>query len=463
MSFATNKILLLFFCGLFFNSIAQKEFHTFTKSDGLTSSNILITKVDHKGIIWAGTNSGINAFTGEEWVPIKSISDSKGNKNNIGRVFRFFEAINGDFWVVSEKGLFVFNGEYWTYFNDTENDGFHVTDIFEDRRGWIWVIMEKTSSLKDIGDIGFSLVDGIIQMYNGQRWHKFPSKIGGSAAVTIGDPMEYFTSHIQDVKGNIWVTNLDGLYKFDGKQWEEFNEEQLPSDICYKVIETSEKEIWVATKYGIAKLVGDDWVKFEKNRGLKGNQINNLFEDEEKRIWTTTRKDNRFSSICVYNNGKWKPFFKDKVKIKGAKSQLIDFDNQLIVFSKKGIFFYEEKKWNSLDEKYNIIDDNFANLTVLKNSSLCFSGEKGLYSLVSDSLQLLLSPEKTWKVTSIFESSKGEIWVGTEKKGVYVISSNEAIKYTVDNGLNDNFIKEIFEDKQRNIWIVTKSGISKFL
>lgn len=462
MSFATNKILLLFFCGLFFNSIAQNEFHTYTKSDGLTSSNILITKVDHKGIIWAGTNSGINAFTGDEWVPIKSISDNKGYNKNMGRVFMFFEAINGDLWVISEKGVFIYNRKYWTYFEDNENEGFFVADIFEDRRGWIWIMLEKSRSLKDISDIGFSLVEGIIQMYDGQQWHKFPGKIGGSAAVVIGDPLDYFTSHMQDEKGNIWITSLDGLYKFNGKQWEEFNEEQLPSDICYKVIETSENEIWVATKYGIAKQVGDGWVKFEKNRGIKGNLINNIFEDEKKRIWATAQKDNRFNSVCVYENGSWKPFFKDKIKIKGNITRFIDFDSKVIIFSKKGIFFYEEKKWNSLNKKYKVADDNFANLIIAKNKSLWFSGERGLYNLVADSLHLIHSPMKNWKVTSVLESSNGAIWVGTQKNGVYVIVGAETKHYTVGNGLNDNYIKQIFEDKQKNIWIVTKSGISKF-
>ena len=108
---------------MFFVSVnAQNEFTTYTKSDGLTSSNIFITKVDHKGIIWAGTNSGINAFTGNEWIPIKSITDNTGKKRNLGRVSEIFEAINGELWVVTEKGLFIYNGSYWTYFNDAEND-----------------------------------------------------------------------------------------------------------------------------------------------------------------------------------------------------------------------------------------------------------------------------------------------------------------------------------------------------
>ncbi len=462
MSFATNKILLFFFCFIFVSSIAQNEFVTYTKSTGLTSSNILSTKVDHKGIIWAATSSGINAFTGDSWVPIRSIADKKGKNNTLGRVNQIFEALNGELWVITEKGLFIYNGKYWTFFYDGDNDGFSVTDIFEDRRGWIWVTLEKGRSLKDISDVGFALTEGKIQVFNGFLWIKFPGDIGGSAAVPIGDPLEYFTSHMQDTQGNIWFTNLDGLYKFDGEKWVEFNEEQLPSDICNKVIELSNNEIWVATKYGVAKQVGDSWIKYEKNRGIKGNNSYNLFEDVEHRLWTFANKDKRFNSLVVYENDKWKPFFKDNIKTKGNINRLIDLGDQLVAFSKKGLSIYNGKNWKSLTNEYKIEDDNFDNLTVAKNKSLWFSGQEGLYNLTYDTLRTVFQPEKNWKVTSIFENIDGDIWIGTDKNGIFVITNSEIQQYTVDNGLNDNQIKEIFEDKQRNIWVVTRGGISRF-
>lgn len=421
MSFATNKILLLFFCVLSVNSIAQNEFHSFTKSDGLTSSNILTTKVDYRGIIWAATYSGINAFTGGEWIQIKSITDHNGNKTNLGRVIKIFETLVGELWIVTEKGLFIYNGNYWTLFYDSNNDGFIVADIFEDRRGWIWVMLEKERSLKDISDIGFAFVEGKIQMFDGKYWNTFPDEIGGSAAVAIGDPMKYFTSHLQDEQGNIWITNLDGLYKFDGKNWISFNKEQLPSDICNEVIETSDKTIWVATRHGIAKQAGNKWIKYDKNRGIKENNVSDLFEDSNHRLWATVKKDNRFSSLCVYKNNSWKPYFKDNIKVKGNINQLFYFDNNLIASSKKGISFYDGKSWTDIVKKYGIIDDDFNNFTITKIKNLWFAGQRNLYKLNQDSLQVVCSNEKNWKVTTIFESSKGEIWVGTEKNGVFLV------------------------------------------
>ncbi|MBL6944701.1 MAG: hypothetical protein ISR56_10105, partial [Bacteroidales bacterium] len=244
--------------------------------------------------------------------------------------------------------------------------------------------------------------------------------------------------------------------------WVEFNEEELPSDKCYKVLETSNNEIWVATQYGIAKQNGGEWIKYDKLKGLKGNLIYDLLEDQEQRLWAITRKDSRFKSLCVFENGKWKAYFKDNIKIKGNIIRLSDFEDQLIAFSKKGVSAYDGKNWINLVKKFDIEDDDFICLTPAKNKSLWFAAQKGLYNLNDEGIKIAYSPEQGWRVTSIFDSANGKIWVGTEKNGAYLISGAESKNYTSESGLNDNHIIEIFEDKQMNIWVVTKTGISRF-
>ncbi len=460
MSFATSKILPFLLCLFVYNSFAQNELQTFTKGNGLVSSTILVTKVDSRGIVWLGTPSGISAFTSGSWVPVKSISDNNGYNQNIGRVTNIFETRKGEIWIASDKGIFIFNGKHWTYFNDNENEDFVISDIFEDRSDRIWVIYEKKKSLKDIGDLGFSLVEGVIQMYNGFQWIKFPGEIGGSAAVSIGEADNYFTSHIQDTEGNIWVTNLDGTYKFDGKKWTEYEKEQLPSDICNKVIESSKKEIWVATKYGVARNNGDEWIVYEKPRGLNGNVIVNIFEDNEARIWVATKKDHRFKYLCVFDDGKWKAFSRDQLKLKGEVVRILDFEDQVVAFSKRGITSFNGKKWTNLVNKYSIKDDNFAELLLARDKTIWFTGRNGLYQLSEDGLEKMYSPENGWKVTTNYESKKGKMLVGTEKQGIFIIDGKTITHYNEDNGLPDNYIKKTFEDKENNIWIVTKGGIS---
>ncbi len=461
MSFATSKVLSLLLLMFWLSATSQYEVVTYTRSNGLSSNSILVTKVDSKGIIWFGTSNGISAYTSDSLIPVKSISDNKGYQKNIGRVNEIYEATNGEIWIVSEKGIFIFNGKHWTHFNDTENDGFHIVDVFEDRRGWIWLTYEKHQSLKDVGNFGFSLVEGIVQMYNGFQWIKFPNDIGGTAAITIGDPVQYFTSLMQDEQGNIWFTNLDGTYKFDEPEWVKYDKEILPSDICNKVIETKKHEIWIATKYGVSFKKDSTWVNTENIRGIKGNAVVDLFEDRLGRVWLTTEKDNRFKFLCLFDNGKWTAYSKDHIKLKAEINKLVDYNGNVLAFSKKGISVFDEKKWTNLISKNKIDDNNFSNLIESRNKSIWFAGREGLYKLSDEGIEIAYKPEDSWKVTQIFENKDGDIWVATEKQGAFLINETDSVIYNTDNGLSDNYIKEIFEDKKDNIWIVSKSGISK--
>lgn len=460
MSFATNKILLLFFCALFIYSNAQNEFKTFTKSDGLTSSNISFTHIDTQGVIWAATNSGVNAFTGKKWVPIKSITDSRGRSKTLGKVLKILETVKGELWIATEKGLFHFNRQYWTYYSDHDNSDFFVKHIFEDDKGIIWVMLEKNTGIKDIGDIGFSVVEGRMQMFNKSQWFDFPGMIGGTAAVVVGEPKDYFTSMIQDKKGNIWVTSLDGLYIYDRREWIEFNEEDLPSDKCYKVIETWDNKIWVATSGGIARQENGEWINYENIKGIKGNLTYDLYEDSQNRLWAFTKKDHKFKALCFYEDGKWQTCFSNDIQLKGEVSRLIEFNNKLLAFSTKGLSLFNDGKWSNLDNIYNLDEDNFSVITKANDNSVWFTTQNGLYH-IDDNLEKVFSATSKWKVTSLFESSNGEIWVGTERKGAYMINDMGNKHYTTDNGLKDNHINEIFEDKNKNIWVVTRNGISQ--
>ncbi len=71
------------------------------------------------------------------------------------------------------------------------------------------------------------------------------------------------------------------------------------------------------------------------------------------------------------------------------------------------------------------------------------------------------------RASIIFEDIEGKIWIGTQGDGIkrYVPESDEFIHYRHKIGDNttikDNFVNEIFEDKQQNLWIGTKSGLCR--
>lgn len=220
------RIFLILFCYCIQDVQGQNKLVTYTKSDGLTSMQIICNLVDSKGIVWFGTVNGLNAYTGRDWVPIKHIEDNKtGNLKPVGNVETIFEDMNRNIWVSSDKGIFFYNRNYWTFYQPEDNNKYVATKFIQDRSGAVWVTMEYFQDLSD--EMGFSMVSGKLLLYRDHRWYHFNSDLAGTVTIKTKETPTYFTKVFQDRLGNMWFSTLEGVYKFDGVDWEDFKEDEL--------------------------------------------------------------------------------------------------------------------------------------------------------------------------------------------------------------------------------------------
>lgn len=68
----------------------------------------------------------------------------------------------------------------------------------------------------------------------------------------------------------------------------------------------------------------------------------------------------------------------------------------------------------------------------------------------------------TSSIRSIFQDSKGNYWFGSIQEGVAVYNGKSFTYYTNQDGLTDNQILHIQEDKEGVIWFETQKGVSSF-
>ncbi len=85
----------------------------------------------------------------------------------------------------------------------------------------------------------------------------------------------------------------------------------------------------------------------------------------------------------------------------------------------------------------------------------------------TDKPELVLSSKTdTLKFTSgiraIFQDSKGNYWFGSLKEGVAVYNGKSFEYFTIYDGLTDNQIHSIQEDKEGIIWFNTQTGVSSY-
>lgn len=444
-----------------FYSNAYSQIKNITKNDGLTSLVITCTYVDSKGIVWMGTLDGLNAYTGSHWYAITSIEDSKtGKQETLGRIETIFEDSKGRIWVSVMDKIFLYSSNYWTVFAETEIEEYVAKDFFEDSRGWIWVMLEHFKDFSGIPEIRFSLLGGTIQMFNGINWYKFEEDIAGTAAYSGQGFPRYFTNMLQDNEGNIWLGSLKGVYKFDGIKWVHYDEKNLVSEKVLKLLIDKKGTVWAATEYGISYQLGDEWIDLNKKRGLAGTTVYNLELDPKGRIWAFTRNNLRFSGISMIEEGKCIPYDKHQTGLKGTIEQLIWNNGEIIAFSDDGVSLFDQQGlWKQFNKKEGLNESVFSKIVQDDVGEIWLASHKTLYKYNDGNWMPLKEPED-WVVLCMMVDKTGAVWIGTDKKGLFKYQEGNWSSYSIENGLIDNEIEEIFEDKKGNIWAITKKGIS---
>ena len=81
---------------------------------------------------------------------------------------------------------------------------------------------------------------------------------------------------------------------------------------------------------------------------------------------------------------------------------------------------------------------------------------------ISCNKQSALRLKYTTGVRSILEDSKGNIWFGSYSEGVCLLHDGKLRYFTTKNGLSDNQVRNIYEDRNGLIWFECGRGLSTY-
>jgi ligand-binding sensor domain-containing protein/signal transduction histidine kinase len=434
-------------------------------TNSISHPNVLSVYEDKNGIVWAGTEGGglnkFNPSTGN----ITHFKNDSLKKNSLSNniIYTIKELEPGKLWIATEIGVNIFdiNSETFEYIlNDPRNSkslsNNTVRSLFKDRGGVIWVGTDggginKSDSHRKKFDLYQSDVDTKFSLSN-------------NSVFAIEE----------DVNGNIWMgTTGGGLNKFDpqSKKFTSFmpNSSDPSSISAPKILSLSigpSKNLWIGTdRGGLCMLPAKDlnnskpnffkYYSSPKPNSLKSNVIYSLLEDHSGVVWAGTwaRGIHKIVFDKVLSNGQ--PDYQNPT-ITNFRNDPKDSTSvaQDIAFA-----MYEDKQgtlWigtagNGLD-KHTLVTKEIDGKTYEKDVFTHYtSNPNDLTSLSNDN------------VSSIYESSAGDLWIGTSiglnkmnrQKGTFKV-------YSTKDGLPNNVIYGILEDKQGNLWLSTLGGLSKF-
>ncbi|NJN78875.1 MAG: T9SS type A sorting domain-containing protein [Saprospiraceae bacterium] len=215
------------------------------------------------GNIWLATASGVWRWDGAMWSnysPLSSINRIAWNANT------------QTLWGATVNGLIKIEGTNITTFNTANSP---LTD------NYIRSIALDNNGILHVSTTG---TQGDVFRYDGTTWTNLST---GATAPQFAISTIHF-----DKNNTLWAGSwYGGIYKFNGFNWENWNEtnSDLPHDNIWNLTSDGNGKIYIATDGGAAAFDGTNWnVWTTLNSGLGGDIVRSLVLDATEKLWFAT-------------------------------------------------------------------------------------------------------------------------------------------------------------------------------
>ncbi len=465
-----NKILLFFLISLPWLAQAQKSdwnFINFSSKDGVSSNTINAIIKDRLGYMWYATEDGLNRFDGISFSVYRhNAADTSSIKAN--QILALYEDPSGNLWIGSNRGLSLYDRKQDAFHNYEVTKGSAARSICSDGAGGLWIGsysglfefnpstgISKCYTSKN-GTNGHLISNTITCVFQDSRHRKWAgTDLGLQLYQPATDNFRLFAktnsdssisdnsikSIAEDKQGNLLVGTSDGGLNIllpDGNSFKSFKSidnqpNTLSSNRIYSIAQESNGKIWLGTENGLnifdpktasVQRVNED-VRYRY--GLKGKSVRCIYIDKNGIYWIGTYQ----SGINKYDRNL--TFFNL------IQSSQLD---PMGLSAPKVTSFAEAESGNL----YIGTDGGGLNL---------YNPNSGLFQHIS----IDASSSKPLSVMAL-EPVGNELWIGTYMRGIYVLNTKSgAIKhYTKEDGNSGLSSDDIFcikKDKTGNIWIGT--------
>ena len=470
------------------NKYNTRNFEVFKRERGnpnsiTTGQNVNALYTDRSGQLWIGTHRGLNRYIQESNSFQRYVNDPKVKTSlSYNTVRAIFQDSKGRMWIGTDSGLNVLvKPDRFIRFMPQANGKpglahYLIKSIVEDQYGAMWI----------------GTLQGLTRMMEGKNGWTFKSYFhnknnpeslaDNDVAVVYEDPMKrlwvgthnygldlfdqqkqsfkHFTaskgkpnsinSNVirkikMDRKGKLWISTLNGINIYD-PETENFsalnhNPEDptsLNQNSIYDIQQDVDGSMWIGTFYGGINFYHSNATPFKgykstlgKN-GLSSNVVSAMIEDQAHNLWIGTEAE----GLNYYNRstGKFTSFKHDPENPASLSSNLV----KDISIGKDG------KVWIGTYE---------GGLDLYQPGSNLFKH----YRPDSTDSKALNSN----RVVCLLRDHNGKLWIGTRAHGVFLYNEqeNNFSAFHPPMFANDlKFIRYLFEDAKKQIWIATNSG-----
>jgi signal transduction histidine kinase/ligand-binding sensor domain-containing protein len=451
-------------------------YENWQNGQGLPQNSVLSIAQTANGYLWLGTEEGLVRFDGLHF----TVFDVRTAGLRSETVTAVLADDPQDLWIGTNGGglSHLHEGKFTTYTTREGLSNNSILCLFRDRRGVLWIGTDggglasfhqgqfRTYTKADglPNNVVFSISQGAGGLWIGTDSGLIEFSAGRFRKTGLVE--QFASKHIRvthvDRQGNLWIgTNGDGLYRvsFPGSIVRFTTAEGLGSNSLYSIYEDRLGTLWLGTAGGgLDRYVNGTITGLDRAANQKGSDVWSILEDKEGNLWTGTGG----GGLNCFKNRSFTTLSKaDGLTASEMLSIMEDNEGSLWIGSNQGLMRWREGRVTTYTQRDGLPDDLVLSLSKGADGGLWIGTRRGLAQWKNSRITSIGAKDGYERagepVVCTLVDHLGNLWLGT-RGGLTRFDGQKFYTYTTHDGLSNNFVLSIYEDKQGVLWVGTQGG-----
>jgi diguanylate cyclase (GGDEF)-like protein len=275
-----------------------------------------------------------------------------------------------------------------------------------------------------------------------------------------GLPQNSVMSIMQSRDGYLWLGTEEGLVRFDGVQFTVFDPSNTQFMIHPRVrtaYQDRHGDIWIGTLGGGISRLRDGVGAPGPDEGLARDQIYFFQEDKQGDLWAGTGQ-----GLHRLHAGKWEIFSSE-----GLSADVVcyweDADGTMWLGTESGLVHFQNGRLTTFGKRDGLRSSSVHAVVRDRAGTLWVGTEGGLARMIGNRFQMVRggnganAAPAARVIYSLLEDRDGNLWIASGG-GLSRYRDGRFEHLTTQNGLPDEIVLTLFEDREGILWAGLNSG-----
>jgi len=263
-----------------------------------------------------------------------------------------------------------------------------------------------------------------------------------------------------DSENNLWLgTDGQGLYQIRKQFIQVYSKEQgLVDRNVYPIYQEPSGAIWAGVwNSGLSRFQNGKVTNYTMANGLPNGLVSALGSDPKGRLLIATH-----GGLVAFVNGKFvrdeEPALPEDAVIHVMQTGK---DGTMWFGTTKGLVSYANGVSRTLTKNDGLATDDVRALLAEPDGSLWVAGYGGLTQIRNDTFRRWTEADglPSDNIRAVYEDAEHVLWVGTYDNGLARFENGKWTRYGTQDGLFDQGVFQILEDRQGYFWMSCNRGI----